>query len=87
MDLYRGSTWLIGNEPDGIWQDNVYPGEYARIYHDVHSFIKSRDPTSRIAPGGIVQATPLRLEYLNRVLDAYAARYGGPMPVDFWTLH
>ena len=37
--------------------------------------------------GAIVQPTPVRLEYLDRVLAAYQARYSMPMPVDGWALH
>ncbi len=67
VEANPGVIWLIGNEPDCIWQDNVRPEEYARIYHDLYAFIKSRDASSQVAAGGIVQPTPLRLEYLNRV--------------------
>jgi len=35
----------------------------------------------------VSQATPLRLAYLDRVLEAYAARYGEEMPVDVWNVH
>jgi streptogramin lyase len=87
VDSNPGALWLIGNEPDCVWQDNVLPEEYARIYHDLYVFIKSRDQSSQIAAGGIVQPTPLRLEYLDRVLAAYRARYGRPMPVDLWHIH
>jgi len=45
------------------------------------------DSTSRVAIGGVSQATPLRLAYLDRVLEAYAARYGEEMPVDVWNVH
>ena len=82
-----GSLWLIGNEPDCIWQDNSLPEEYAVVYHELYTFIKGRDPTARIAIGGIVQPTPLRLEYLDRVLEAYQSLYGEKMPVDVWNIH
>jgi streptogramin lyase len=84
---FPGAIWLIGNEPDSIWQDNIPPEEYARIYHDFYRFIKARDATSRIAAGGIVQPTPLRLEYLDRVLAAYWTEYRQFMPVDVWHIH
>jgi hypothetical protein len=87
VDRHARTMWLIGNEPDCIWQDNVVPEEYARIYHDLYTFIKLRDPTSRISPGGIVQPSPLRLEWLSRVLDAYRSEYGEDMPVDLWNIH
>jgi hypothetical protein len=79
--------WLIGNEPDCIWQDNILPEEYAHIYHDYYSFIKGRDPSSLVAPGAIVQATPLRFQWLNRVLQTYQQAYGIKMPVDLWNIH
>jgi streptogramin lyase len=82
-----GVTWLVGNEPDCTYQDDVQPEEYARIYHDLYKFIKDRDQTSQVAAGSIVQPTPLRLEWLNRVLAAYQAQYGGPMPLDVWNIH
>ncbi|MGD9317674.1 MAG: hypothetical protein PVG56_12610, partial [Anaerolineae bacterium] len=82
-----GILWLIGSEPDCIWQDNVLPEEYARIYHDLYHFIKARDLSSQIAAGGIVQPTPLRLEYLDRVLAAYQSRYGQALPLDAWHIH
>lgn len=87
VDRNPGAIWLIGNEPDCIWQDNVLPEEYASTYHSLYTFLKGRDATSQVAAGGIVQPTPLRLEYLNRVLAAYQARYGRSMPVDVWHIH
>jgi hypothetical protein len=82
-----GSTWLIGNEPDVIHQDNVTPQRYAAIYHDLYHHIKERDPTAHVAIAGVAQPTPLRLAYLDIVLDTYQERYGAPMPVDVWNVH
>jgi len=87
VDRNPGATWLVGNEPDCIWQDDVMPEDYARLYRGFYTLIKSRDQMARVAAGGIVQPTPLRLEYLNRVLAAYRARYGQDMPVDLWAIH
>lgn len=82
-----GSWWLIGNEPDCIYQDNVLPEAYAQAYHDAYFFIKAHDPTARVAVGGIVQPTPLRMQYLDRVLTHYATLYQSPLPTDGWSLH
>lgn len=87
VDRHPGILWLIGNEPDCIWQDNVEPEEYARIYRDFYTLIKARDPTSQVSPGGIVQPTPLRLQWLDRVLAAYQDGYSETMPVDVWNIH
>lgn len=85
--LNPGSVWLIGNEPDVVWQDNVTPQKYAQHYHDLYTFIKERDPSAQIAIGGISQSTPLRRAYLDIVLDTYMAEYGERMPVEIWNIH
>lgn len=83
----RGQVWVIGNEPDVIWQDDVTPEAYAQAYHELHTLIKKTDPRASVAAGSIAQATPLRLAYLDRVLAAYQNLYGEAMPVDWWTVH
>jgi hypothetical protein len=40
-----------------------------------------------VAIGGVVQPTPIRLQYLDLILDAYQDQYGEPMPVDVWNVH
>jgi hypothetical protein len=87
VDALPGALWLIGNEPDVKWQDNVRPDVYAQLYHDLYTLLKSRDPTCQVAIGGISQPTPLRLRYLDLILEAYQTRYGEPMPVDVWNVH
>jgi hypothetical protein len=84
---YPGQVWVIGNEPDVIWQDSLTPEEYARQYHDAYQIIKTTDPSAMVATAGISQATPLRLAYLDKVLAAYQSSYNQPMPVDWWTVH
>ena len=87
VDNHPGTLWLVGNEPDCIWQDNRLPEDYAHIYHEIYTAIKGRDPTALISPGGIVQATPVRLQWLDQVLAAYQATYGEQMPMDVWNIH
>lgn len=84
---FPGSVWIIGNEPDVIWQDNIVPEEYAVLYHDAYETIKKADPTAKVATAAVAQATPLRLAYLDRILAEYQKRYNTPMPVDWWTIH
>lgn len=83
----RGSLWLIGNEPDAPAQDNVSPEDYARVYHQAYYDIKRVDPAAQVAIGGIVQATPLRMKWLDRVWAEYQRTYGETMPVDVWNVH
>jgi hypothetical protein len=82
-----GALWLIGNEPDAPAQDCVTPQAYAQIYHELYGIIKGADPTAKVAIGGVVQATPLRLQYLDMILDAYQTLYGEMVPVDVWNVH
>ncbi len=82
-----GSLWLVGNEPDVIWQDNATPEQYATVYHRVYHALKAADPTAQVAIAGVSQPTPLRLQYLDAILAAYRERYGAEMPVDVWNVH
>jgi hypothetical protein len=82
-----GSLWLIGNEPDVKWQDNVEPATYARLYHEAYTALKAADPTAQVAIGGVAQPTPLRMRYLDAVLAAYRTQFGTDMPVDVWNVH
>ncbi|HOT89975.1 MAG TPA: hypothetical protein PLJ78_01320 [Anaerolineae bacterium] len=82
-----GSTWLISNEPDVRWQDNVDPPTYARLYHEAYTAIKAGDPSAIVAAGGIAQPTPLRLRYLDLVLEAYRSEFGAALPAQAWHIH
>ena len=87
VDANLGFLWLVGNEPECIWQGDSTPEQYAEVYHQLYGFIKGRDPTAQIAVGGVVEPTPLRLEWLDRVRSHYQSQYGVPMPVDVWNIH
>ena len=87
IEANPGALWLIANEPDCIHQDNTLPQDYAEAYHDAYLFIKALDPAARVSAGGIVQPTPLRMQYLDVVLDTYVSRYGEHLPTDAWNIH
>jgi len=82
-----GHVWIIGNEIDRRGQDEALPEMYAQIYHAAYTFIKNLDPTAKLATGSIVQPTPLRLQYLDKVLTAYRTQFGTAMPIDIWNIH
>ncbi len=82
-----GSVWILGNEIDRRAQGETMPDKYAEVYHDIYQFIKGIDPTARIAIGSIVEPTPLRFEYLDKILSAYSSQYGTYMPIDIWNIH
>lgn len=83
-----GEIWLIGNEPDRtIYQDDLTPQAYSRAYHELRQMIKAADPTATVVAGNIVQASPLRLRYLDLVLTSHRNTYGENMEVDAWGIH
>jgi hypothetical protein len=87
VDANPGQVWKVGNEPDRYGQDQLRPEQYVVFYHHVYTFIKQRDPSSRVAVGGIMQPTPIRLRYLDQVLAIYQERYNQPLPADLWHIH
>jgi len=91
MDNLRanpGALWLIGNEPDSIYNGSpIMPELYAELYHEFYTFIKSYDPSARVAIGAIVQPSPLRLVYLDKVLNRYQSLYGEKLPTALWNIH
>jgi len=46
-----GGYWLVGNEPDNQWQDNLTPMGAAVAYGGIVNVILSVDPTARIILG------------------------------------
>ena len=89
-----GSVWRIGNEIerrdwDGGEQDEITPELYAQAFHEIRTAIKAVDPTARFAIGSVIQPTPLRLKYLDRVWQSYQSRYGYSMgnDIDIWVVH
>ena len=91
MDNLRtnpGALWIIGNEPDSIYDCSpIMPDLYAELYHEFYTFIVAHDPSAKVAIGGIVQPSPLRLAYLDEVLTHYQAVYGQPLPTALWNIH
>ena len=87
MDQNPGATWLIGNEPDSPVQDKLRPEIYAQAYHQLYYLIKQHDASAQVAAGNIVQPTPLRMLYLDRVLSYYQKTYKEWLPADVWSIH
>jgi hypothetical protein len=88
LDLaWNGSQYACVSGSASEGQDEMLPELYAVAFHELSTLIRQTDPTARIAIGGVIQATPLRLEYLDKVWNAYQSRYGQAMPVDVWNIH
>ena len=64
-------VWIIGNEPDVKHggQDNLLPEVYAARFYTLRNRIKLLDPDAKVGFGPISQPTPIRIRYLNRILD------------------
>jgi len=77
----------LGDPDSSGGQDEMLPELYARAYHEFYHLIKEADPDAQVAIGGIIQATPARLEYLTKIWDTYQTLYGADMPVDVWNVH
>ena len=90
-----GMTWVIGNEIERIdfgsgycsRQDEILPELYAHAYHDIYTAIKAVDQTAKVAIGSMIEFTPLREQYLDRVWAEYSSFYQTTMPVDVWNIH
>jgi hypothetical protein len=90
VDANPGMLWIIGSEPECPYSPGggrMTAQQYGEVYHDLYEFIKGRDPSAKVAIGGVVQPTPLRLEWLDQLLAYYQTTYGEPMPVDVWNTH
>ncbi|MCA9934196.1 MAG: hypothetical protein KC415_09745 [Anaerolineales bacterium] len=85
--LPAGMLWLVGNEIERLYQDNITPATYADAYHDIYHWIKEVDPSAQVAISGLVEVTPLRLVYLDMIWEAYLDQFGMSMPVDVWNMH
>ncbi len=83
-----GALWQVGNEPDSYYNGTpMTPELYAEMYHHFYTIIKETDPLAKVTVGGIVQPSPIRLDYLDAVLNHYQATYGEPFPIDLWNIH
>ena len=65
----------------------MLPEAYVVVFHNLYQLLKAADPTARVAIGGVVQISSLRMEYLTAIWNAYQSRYRVPMPVDVWNIH
>ncbi len=93
ITTYPGGFWIIGNEPDTTYegQDDLTAEDYATRYFDVANQIRALDPTAKIGFGTIVQPTPIRLRYLDKVWDKLVLLAGTVQAasglIDVWTSH
>jgi hypothetical protein len=90
-----GEVWIIGNEPDRYYyQDSVTPEVYAQRYFDIAIRIRYLDPTAKLGFGSVVQPTPIRIRYLERAIEEFAALCDPSDDcenamdlIDIWSIH
>ncbi len=88
VKAHPGALWLIGNEPDTVYNGSSMKAElYADFYHYFYTTIKAADPTAKVAIGAISQPSPVRMDYLDKILNYYRIVYGQPFPTDLWNIH
>ncbi|MHB0856554.1 MAG: hypothetical protein ACYC5M_03170 [Anaerolineae bacterium] len=56
--IYRGSWWIVGNEPNDPYQDHLSPAAYAAWYHRMARVVRAADRTAHLVPAGIANADP-----------------------------
>jgi hypothetical protein len=90
---HTGAYYIIGNEPDTIYedQDGVLPEVYAERFYNLATKIRTLDPNAKIGFGTIVQATPIRLRYLDKAWKKLVLLSGSSQAasalIDFWAIH
>ena len=79
-----GSWWLVGNEPNDPYQDDLSPGSYAAFYHRFVRIARRADPSCRIAPAGIANAD---WRWAEAFCSSYQGQYGRHPRPDAWNIH
>ena len=93
VNTNRGKVWIIGNEPDTVYenQDGITPESYGQRFFELATIIRNTDPTARTGFAPIVQPTPIRLRYLDRVWTQMVSLAGSSAAVssliDIFTIH
>jgi hypothetical protein len=79
-----GSWWMVGNEPNDPYQDNLSPGAYAGFFHRFVEMARATDAHARIASAGIANAD---WEWANAFREQYLAQYGRYPQLNAWNIH
>ena len=91
---YPGGIWIVGNEPDTTYetQDNLIPEVYAQRFLEISAIIRGYDPEALVGFAPIVQPSPARIYYLERVVAEMNSLLEGTeitisSTFDLWTIH
>lgn len=81
---HPGGWWIVGNEPNDPYQDNLSPEAYAAFYRRFEDLARRVDPTARLISAGIANAD---WQWADAFRDAYRRAYGRYPRVDAWNVH
>ncbi len=84
MRQHPGSWWMVGNEPNDPYQDNLSPEAYAAFYRRFETLARGVDPTARLMTAGIANAD---WRWAGAFCEAYRQAYGRNPRVDAWNIH
>ncbi len=79
-----GTWWLVGNEPNDPYQDNLSPSAYAAFYRRVERLARWADPSIRLVPAGIANAD---WRWAQAFRESYRAQFGRYPRVAAWNIH
>lgn len=80
-------TFIVGNEPFQMGQQNLSAQQYARFYHENYTQIKNINSKVPVAIAAMANMNNDNMNYLNRVFSEYTSIFGSPMPIDVFTIH
>lgn len=81
---HPGAWWLVGNEPNDPFQDNLSPAAYAAFYHRFARLAWGVDRSCHLVPAGIANAD---WRWAQAFRDSYVQQYGEPPRVAAWNIH
>ncbi len=84
MRRYPGSWWMVGNEPNDPYQDNLSPTTYAAFYHRFARIAQRADPMARLMSAGIANAD---WQWAEAFREAYHQAHGAYPRIDAWNVH
>ena len=79
-----GKWWLVGNEPNDPYQDNLSPSAYAVFFHRVERLARRADLSIRLVPAGIANAD---WRWAQAFRESYRAQFGRYPQVAAWNIH
>lgn len=78
-----GRSWMLGNEPNTVDQDNLSPAQYAAFLYTYGTALKQADPTAKLVAPNVLNSTVLCQDCAGRA-DSLG---GGAYTQQMWTAY